>query len=61
MKHKHKYIIIEQEYCFGANINIYKCKCGKNKVEYEAFGNKVRLRPDFYKKQGKELNGEKRT
>ena len=53
-KHRHKYTLIEQRTVIVTNINIYKCRCGKEKVEYEMFGG-IKLRPDFYKKQGKEL------
>ena len=51
----HKYKLTKQTTILFTNINYYKCVgCGKEKVEYEMFGS-VKLRPDFYKKQGKEL------
>jgi len=52
----HKYKLTKQTTILCTNINCYKCVgCGKKKVEYEMFGSKIKLHPDFYKKQGKEL------
>ena len=54
--HKHRYNLIAQRTILCTNVNSYLCKCGKEKKEFQMFGGKViKIHPDFYKKQGKDL------